>query len=278
MARERRDREERTGDNPTVVAGVQGVTAIDAIMLAAGVGARLSGGDEQFTPKALLRFDGKSLLQRHIETLQRFDVTTMALVVGYHAAAIAAEVAAIGANDFVCLVDNPDYRFGSLVSLWAARDSLTSGEDVLFMDADVLYHPDLVARLVHSRHANCLLMDRDFEAGDEPVKLCLKNGVPVEFRKIVDVEHDTVGEWPGFLRLSAPAAGRVVEALQGFIDAGRRDLPYEEAFRQAMLHGPDTFGVEDITGVPWIEIDFPADLERARSVVLPQLRALATAK
>src|SRR5689334_5086346 len=110
MARERRDREERTGDNPTVVAGVQGVTAIDAIMLAAGVGARLSGGDEQFTPKALLRFDGKSLLQRHIETLQRFDVTTMALVVGYHAAAIAAEVAAIGANDFVRLVDNPDYR------------------------------------------------------------------------------------------------------------------------------------------------------------------------
>jgi choline kinase len=247
-------------------------------MLAAGVGARLSGGDERFTPKALLRFDGKSLLQRHIETLQGFDVSTMTLVVGYHSAEIAAEVAALDADDFVRPVYNADYRFGSLVSLWAAREALTSGEDILFMDADVLYHPDLVGRLVHSRHANCLLLDRDFEPGDEPVKLCLKNGVPVEFRKIVDVEHDTVGEWPGFLRLSAPAAGRVVEALQGFIDSGRVELPYEEAFRHVMLHGPDTFGVEDITGVPWIEIDFPADLERARTIVLPQLRAIETVK
>jgi choline kinase len=247
-------------------------------MLAAGVGARLSGGDDLFSPKALLRFDGKSLLQRHIETLRRFDVSAMTLVVGYHQAEIAAEAAAIGANDFVRLVYNPDFRFGSLVSLWAAREALTSGEDALFMDADVLYHPDLIARLVHSRHASCLLMDRDFEPGDEPVKLCLKHGVPVEFRKVVEVDHDTVGEWPGFLRLSGSTAKLVAAALQDFIDAGRFELPYEEAFRHVMLHEPaSTFGVEDITGLPWIEIDFPADLERARDVVLPQLRALGVA-
>jgi choline kinase len=247
-------------------------------MLAAGVGARLSGGDELFAPKALLRFDGKSLLQRHIETLHRFAVGAMTLVVGYRQGEIAAEVAALGASDFVRLVANPDYRFGSLVSLWAARAALTCGADVLFMDADVLYHPELIARLVHSRHASCLLMDRDFERGDEPVKLCLRDGVPVEFRKVVAVAHDTVGEWPGFLRLSPSAAGRVAAALQDFIDAGRFELPYEEAFRHVMLHAaPDPFGVEDITGLPWIEIDFPADVERARDVVLPQLRALGAA-
>ncbi len=258
----------------------QGVerSPIHAIMLAAGVGARLSGGDDLFTPKALLRFGGKSLLQRHIEILRRFGVSTMTLVVGYHQAEIAAEATALGADDFVRLVHNPDYRFGSLVSLWAARESLTSGEDVLFMDADVLYHPDLIGRLVHSRHASCLLMDRDFEPGDEPVKLCLKDGVPVEFRKVVEVAYDTVGEWPGFLRLSRSTARLVAAALRHFIDAGRFELPYEEAFRRVMLHAPaGTFGVEDITGLPWIEIDFPADLERARDVVLPQLRALGVA-
>ncbi len=244
-------------------------------MLAAGVGARLSGGDDRYAPKALLRFDGKTLLQRHIEILQRAGVEGLTIVVGYHEAEIAAELSALGAGGFVRTVFNPDYRFGSLVSLWTARDALIAGDDILFMDADVLYHPDLVGRLVRSKSASCLLLDRDFEPGDEPVKLCLRNGVPVEFSKKVDVDFDTVGEWPGFLRLSAATARLVAQALQEFIDAGMLSLPYEDAFRRVMLRAPpDTFGVEDITGLPWIEIDFPSDVERARTIVLPELRRL----
>ena len=67
----------------------------------------------------------------------------------------------------------------------------------------------------------------------------------------------------------------VAQALQEFIDAGMLSLPYEDAFRRVMLRAPpDTFGVEDITGLPWIEIDFPSDVDRARTIVLPELRRL----
>ena len=31
------------------------------------------------------------------------------------------------------------------------------------------------------------------------------------------------------------------------------------------------FGFEDVTGLPWIEIDFPEDVERAESDILPKL-------
>lgn len=243
-----------------------------AIMLAAGVGARLSGGDDSFVPKALLKFDGKSLLARHIDILRGCGVSAMTLVVGYHRDEIAAEVAALGAGDFVSMIYNPDYRFGSLVSLWTACKALISGDDILFMDADVLYDRALIERLVKSAHKNCLLLDRDFEPGDEPVKLCLRGGTIVEFRKKVEIEYDTVGEWPGFLRLAPDAARKVAAALQEFVDTGRLDQPYEEAFRAVMLADPRAFGVEDITGVTWIEIDFPADLERANAEVLPLLR------
>jgi choline kinase len=34
-----------------------------------------------------------------------------------------------------------------------------------------------------------------------------------------------------------------------------------------------TFSFEDITGMPWIEIDFAADVERATSEVLPRILA-----
>ncbi len=49
-------------------------------------------------------------------------------------------------------------------------DALTRGGDVLLMDADVLYDERILSALVAGDHANRLLIDRDFETGDEPVK------------------------------------------------------------------------------------------------------------
>ena len=40
------------------------------------------------------------------------------------------------------------------------------------------------------------------------------------------------------------------------------------------LADPDRFGYEDVTGKPWIEIDFPQDLARARAEVLPAVDAV----
>ena len=36
---------------------------------------------------------------------------------------------------------------------------------------------------------------------------------------------------------------------------------------------PERFGFEDISGLPWIEIDFPEDAQRAEAAVLPNLIA-----
>ena len=241
-----------------------------AIMLAAGMGIRLTGGDDTISPKALLRFGGKTLLERHLEILRAAGVERLTIVVGYHRDEIEAEIARLGAAGYVSTIHNPDYRYGSLISLWHARHVLAAGQDVLFMDADVLYDPQLVTRLVE-KAPNRILMDRGFEPGDEPVKLCLAGGLPVEFRKKVERSYDTVGEWPGFLAFDAATATKVAAALQDFVDRGRWQDPYEEAFRAVMLAEPHAFAVEDITGVPWIEIDFPADIVRAERQILPRL-------
>jgi len=247
---------------------------LHALMLAAGIGSRLSGNNDTHSPKALLRFDGKSLLRRHVETLRDYGVEEMTIVVGYHRNEIAAEIDAIGAGSFVRTVYNPEFRRGSAMSLWTARNVLAGGDSVLFMDADVLYHPLLIGRLANSAHGNCFLLDSEFRSAEQPVKLCLRGGVPVEFRKAIDGVYDVVGEWPGFLRLSPTIGRRVAEVLEAYVAAGRLDEPYEEAIRDVMLsEPPGAFAVEDITDLPWIEIDTPADLARARAEIMPRLRA-----
>ena len=243
-----------------------------AIMLAAGRGSRLFGDNPDPPPKSLLEFGGKTLLERHVEVLKAEGVDSLALVVGYRAEDIRDELERVGAHGFAETIDNPDFREGTAVSLWCARDVLVSGAPVLFMDADVLYHPDLLRRLTAPPPGDRILLDRNFDAGDEPVKLCVREGQVVEFRKGAVADGDQVGEWPGFLTL-APATARVVaETLDAFIERGRRDAPMEEVIREVALDRcPGTFAVEDITGLPWIEIDFPEDLARAEKEVLPLL-------
>jgi choline kinase len=243
-----------------------------AIMLAAGRGMRLSGGSGGLPPKSLLQLGGKSLLRRHLEALRAAGVDKLTLILGYRADDIHAELGTIGADGWVETIFNPRYREGSVVSLWTGRKVLRDRDDILFMDADVLYHPDVLRRLTCSPLRNCLLIDRDLEPGEEPVKICLREDRIVEFGKIVEGAFDVIGEWPGFLRLEPALAAELATATERFVAAGRHEEPYEPAVREILLTGsPNRFGVEDVTGLPWIEIDTPEDLRQAREKILPAL-------
>ena len=246
-----------------------------ALMLAAGVGERLFGDDGTQPPKSLIEFAGETLLARHIALLQELGVEELALVVGYRESDVLAEAEVASRRGFVTSLHNQQFREGSLVSMWKASPVLSSGADILFMDADVLYHTDLVRRLIASPYENCFLLDRNGGEGDEPVRLCLTDGVPVDFGKGIEGDFDEVGEWPGFMRLSPAIAARLAEACEKHVAAGRTGAPYEDAVRDVLLsEASGTFGVEDITGLPWIEIDFPDDLARAETVVLPKIRKM----
>lgn len=243
-------------------------------MLAAGIGNRLSK-DRPEPPKVLLRFAGRTLLERHIANLKREGIAELVVGVGYEADMVAAEIKRLGAEGFVRTVHNPDYRDGSGITLATLEEDFACGRDVLLMDGDVLYHDEVLTRLVRTRHRNCFLMDRDFEPGDEPVKLCLRGGAIVDFHKKVKGPFDLMGESVGFFRFDAGVARDVVARCRFHRDNGERALWYEESIRDVLLARPaGTFGYEDVTGLAWIEIDFPDDVRRAEAEILPQVEGV----
>lgn len=171
-----------------------------AVILAAGLGLRLQLPPEQQFPKCLLRFDGITLLERHLRALRAAGVTDIVLALGFEPQQVQAELARIDWQPLPEIVINPRYDLGSVLTVHTVADALTRGGDVLLMDADVLYDEALIRTLVAGPSTNRLLLDRGFEAGDEPVKLCVRSGVPVELRKqlAVDLSYDTIGESIGF--------------------------------------------------------------------------------
>ncbi|HWK35231.1 phosphocholine cytidylyltransferase family protein [Sphingomonas sp.] len=234
------------------------------ILLAAGVGRRL--GDDHDGPKVLLDFDGRSLIERHLAALSANGVTDIVVTVGHEAGALRAVL-----GDRAGTTLNPDYRRGSLISLWVQRDRLRSGRSVLLMDGDVLYDSRMIARLVAADGEAVLLVDRELEPGDEPVKVCFRGNAIVDFRKRPEHAHDWHGESVGFFKFSPAMAAALADICEAYMAAGRGDLEYEEAIRDLILADPAAFVAVDVTDLPWTEIDFPEDVAKARTTILPQL-------
>lgn len=248
-------------------------TVMKAIILAAGIGQRL-GSHAAGRPKCLIEPGGVSLLRRHLQYLRDLAVTEVIIVTGYRHEAVQEELSGLAPGFTIQTIFNPDYTNGSIVSLWHARETLFCGDDIILMDADVLYDKAVLQILLSTDLSNCFLLDRKFEAGDEPVKLCVLEGRLVEFRKQIDSElaFDTQGESVGFFRFSAVMAARLADRAQDYMDQHRQGEPYEEAIRDLLLAEPESFGYEDITGLPWIEIDFPEDIQRAETEILTNIK------
>ena len=237
-----------------------------AVMLAAGVGRRLAIEE----PKVLLRFGGRTLLERHLAILSALGVNDAVIGIGHEALAIERALEALGQTD-VSTIYNPDYEQGSIVTLWRVRAALTAGGPVLLMDGDVLYDRRVLEPLAETHHADCLLVDRAFEPGDEPVKVGVVDGAPADFGKTIDPALDAYGESVGFFRLSERTANTLVETAGRLIEEGGSERPMEDAIAAVLRAASPPFGLEDVTGLPWIEIDFPEDVARAETEILPKL-------
>ncbi|MBI4005763.1 MAG: phosphocholine cytidylyltransferase family protein [Gammaproteobacteria bacterium] len=242
-----------------------------AVILAAGVGQRL--GDVFDKPKCLLEFGDVSLIQRHLQILQHYNIDEIIVVTGYQSNLIEQEISSSSAVNFTITVHNPNYEKGSIISMLTGLEKIGTDQDFILMDADVLYDHNLIGRLINSKNSNCFLLDRDFEPGDEAVKLCVHNGHIVDFRKQIDKDlvYDFQGESVGFFRFTGETASGLITQAKAYLNLGDDKQPYEECIRDLLLQHPEHFAYEDITGIPWIEIDFPEDVARATNEILPQI-------
>ncbi len=229
-----------------------------AILLAAGRGRRLGSAE----PKSLIAIDGRTLLERHLENMREAGITGLTIVVGFQKEMIAAAVEKLAPALPVELVENPRFVHGSIVSLQVAADRLREG--AIWMDADVLYPPALLRRLVTSAHENAVLLDGRSEESGEEMMVGVKDGRARKIARRVGKDWDFAGESVGFAKVG-PAGGAVMKRLlDEEVAAGRLDQEYEAAMARAFAEVP--FGHERVDDFAWTEIDFEEDVVKARKL------------
>lgn len=253
-----------------------------AILLAAGVGERLRPYTDHH-PKCLAEIDGVSLLHRHLDILSATPpLDGCTIVVGYRQDQLRDAVAAWSEQfegDFpVTFFVNDAFRRGSILSLHAAR-AVMLADDTIAMDADVLYDPEVMRRLVDAPDRNCFLIDTEVEETGEEMMVCVRDGRAIHIDRSRDPsthgDWELKGEGVGFFRLGQRDAAALVATMDAMVAAGEVDCEYEVALARFMK--THHCGWVRIGDLPWTEIDFPEDLETASREVLPRIAARARA-
>ena len=237
-----------------------------AIILAAGVGKRL-WPVTQHRPKCLIEIGGQTLLRRYLASRASIGIQRADIVVGYKQEMIRAAVAADSCGVRVNFLVNEQFHRGSISSLWIARTALD--DDTIVMDADVLFHREILRRLVQSPYENALLMDDTVKQTGEECMVVVEGGRVIALTKKMPLHYDYVGVGVGFLKVGQANAPHVVASLRTYVDRDAWQMEYEDAllefFRAVKV------GHEKIGGLPWTEIDFVEDVEKAQREILPKL-------
>jgi choline kinase len=240
---------------------------MNAVVLAAGVGKRL----QPFTdvhPKSLLRFGEETLLERHIKLLGGAGIEAITIVIGHLAEQVREEVCRLKWPAPLRLLHNARYREGSALSLLTAADAL-SGTSSLVMDGDILYGRELLHRLIQAPWPNCLLADPESRDSGEEVKVVVReDGRVCELGKRVHGGGRVVGESVGMFKFE-PLAGKGLADRLRSATASDPSIEYEPVIDGLLKE----FRVDyvSVKGLPWTEIDFWGDVERARAEVYPRL-------
>lgn len=238
---------------------------MNAVILAAGKGTRLRGAAGDI-PKCLARVGGMSLIERQIIALRTCGIDDIIAVIGF----CGERVRQVCGPD-IEYIENPIFfRTSSLYSLWLARNRLEEGFVVL--NSDVLIHPELITDLMTARYEDALLVSYKDETtppfGDEEMKVIVRSGLVVDISKSISPE-DADGENVGIAKFGRTGAALLNRHIGHLISKGSQRAWAPRAFREfARVRPLHAIGTR---GLPWIEIDFPADYHRALNEVLPEI-------
>lgn len=237
------------------------------IMPAAGSSRRLRDLTRE-APKALLAVDGRPLVTHSLEVLVSRGVRRVTLVVGYLHQRIHEALGERYGDLALEYVLNE--QFATTEHGWSlllsAQSWARERRPVLLMDADNLYDPAMLDRLLAAPHDDVVLVDERFDNREHAEELVLgRDGRVSGFRRgFAGLERDYAGAFIGINRFSARFMAGLFAFAADLLARRGRCLKYERVLDAFLAAGAPTLRYLPCGAYPWINLNRPEDLERAR--------------
>lgn len=229
-----------------------------AIILSAGRGVRLNTE----IPKTLINISGKEILGRTLETLRYCGIKDITIVTGFKGHLI---VDYIMREEFLDLniktiVNNDWETTNNACSLQLALENIN--DDILVCNADVVCYKDLVKELVNCPYNNAMAVVRKKQLNEEDMKVEIKDEKIYDVSKTIEIQ-EAYGEFTGIFKINKSYLEYFKNHLNDCIIDNKNN--WFESGLNTFCNSNDVF-LCDVSHYPYIEIDFPEDLEIARDI------------
>ena len=172
------------------------------LIVAAGLGSRLKGHTEN-TPKCMLDFGGKTLLERQLYSYRKCGIEDISLVRGYKKNKINYKN--------IKYFDNNDYKDNNILnSIFYAEEIIN--DNIIISYSDILFEPFIVQRTLDSDHDISVVVDIDWkdyyvDRKEHPISeaenvIFNSNNEVVKIGKIATEKEEVHGEFIGMIKLN----------------------------------------------------------------------------
>ena len=233
-----------------------------AFILAAGVSRRLYP-ETYNIPKCLLDVGGKPIINYQLEALQNIGIDSVTMIIGYHREMLIDHLKRSFTDiNFNFIINHHYFETNTAYSVYLGSDILKSDSHLL-MNADVIYPPELITRIIEAENETVLAVDIK-KCGREEVKVIEGNNNRITAIGKELIEENCLGEFLGVAKLSKEFNQKFADSLTRLINAGGKS-DYFEAGMHPLLEKTDVHYC-DVSDLPCLEIDFIEDLNEARSL------------
>ncbi len=234
-----------------------------AIILSAGQGSRLGHMVDE-KPKCLIEFNGRSLLDRQLDTLEANGVHDAVVVTGFRDELVEQAISARSGGPAVRTIYNPFYKVADNTgSLFMAREELVG--DCLVWNGDTLVSRELMRKVVANDRAGiCVTIDRKDAYDEDDMKVVESEGRLKAIGKrlpLATVNAESIG----LLAFRSGGAEQFRAAIEKAMRTPEGTTIWYLRVIHHMAQQADVWTF-DIHGDEWGEVDFPADVEAAREL------------
>jgi len=243
-----------------------------ALLLSAGQGRRL-GSLTASAPKCLLPLAGRPLLQWQILSFAAAGVDEVVVVTGFGADQVEAEIDSpfYGSQGRlrVRTLFNPDFATSdNLTSCWAARGEMD--DDFMIVNGDTLFEPAIVTELLRPRTPSisiAVTAKPTYDADD--MKVSCVEGLVRQVAKTIPIDQ-VFAEAIGLSAYRGEGARFMRDTLVELAaQPNSHRMWYLSAVTQLAREG--RVGAALIEDLACAEVDYPADVEQAESVLLQRI-------
>tara|TARA_Y100000310_G_scaffold39193_1_gene36799 strand:+ start:2146 stop:2892 length:747 start_codon:yes stop_codon:yes gene_type:complete len=245
-----------------------------AIILSAGYGSRL-GDLTKESPKSLVDVNGKSIIQRQIETFRSNGIKEIIVIIGPNRDKFQL-------NDIEYVIDKNFHEHEQLGSLMTAKEYFQN--DVIISFGDIIIDNNIIKQIIESTYDIGVAVDLKWEKNyenrtqhpkSEADLALIKSNKLTKIKKNLNlIENHQLGEFLGIMKLSDIGSKKFVDVFERLNSLHKGKFHDAPSFKKAyltdmideLIQTNEVVNPIFINGV-WFEIDTIEDLENIREKI-----------